>query len=75
MKGEYPIYIRITKERKSTFVALGYYIRMEAIRKRIINKGNDFFTIAEEYLANLEKLKKYNQLLAEKPRVTHLKIS
>jgi len=47
---------------------------MEAIRKRIINKGNDFFTIAEEYLANLEKLKKYNQLLAEKPRVTHLKI-
>lgn len=28
-KGEYPIYIRITKERKSTFVALGYYIKME----------------------------------------------
>ncbi|WP_336689647.1 MULTISPECIES: Arm DNA-binding domain-containing protein [unclassified Chryseobacterium] len=28
-KGEYPIYIRITKERKSTFVALGYYIKIE----------------------------------------------
>ena len=119
-KGEYPIYIRITKERKSTFVALGYYIKMDdwdekhkkvrkshpnavrlnnlitkriteaggkliemdasdknvsvkAIRKRIINKGNDFFAIAEEYLANLEKLKKYNQLSAEKPRVTHFR--
>ncbi|PVV51658.1 Arm DNA-binding domain-containing protein [Chryseobacterium sp. HMWF035] len=25
-QGQYPIYIRITKERKSSFVALGYYI-------------------------------------------------
>lgn len=25
-QGQYPIYIRITKDRKSSFIALGYYI-------------------------------------------------
>lgn len=48
-------------------------VSVKAIRKRIINKGNDFFAIAEEYLANLERLKKYNHLSAEKPRVTHFR--
>lgn len=119
-QGQYPIYIRITKDRKSSFIALGYYIDMEqwdeknkkvrkshpnasrlnnliakkiteaggtlieadasdknvslkAIRKKIINKGSDFFIVAKDYLTNLERLEKYNALNSEKPRITHFK--
>ncbi|WP_312751128.1 site-specific integrase [Epilithonimonas hominis] len=119
-QGQYPIYIRITKDRKSSFIALGYYIEIEqwdeknkkvrkshpnssrlnnliakkiteaggklieadasdknvslkAIRKKIINKGSDFFIVAEEYLKNLERLEKYNALYSERPKIAHFK--
>ncbi|MFC0343433.1 MULTISPECIES: site-specific integrase [Epilithonimonas] len=119
-QGQYPIYIRITKDRKSSFIALGYYIEIEqwdeknkkvrkshpnssrlnnliakriseaggklieadasdknvslkAIRKKIINKGSDFFVVAEEYLKNIERLEKYNALYSEKPKIAHFK--
>lgn len=115
-KGQYPIYLRITKDRKSTFINLEQYINksdwdekakrvrkshpnsvrlnnliskriseagakiidmdfgvhnqdVKSIRKKLINSDNDFFTVADNYLNNLERLEKYTQLNSDKPRV------
>lgn len=119
-QGQYPIYIRMTKDRKSSFIALGYYIDQEhwdeknrkvrkshpnsvrlnnliakkvaeaggklieadtsdkivslkAVRKKIINKGADFFILANDYLNNLERLEKFNALYSERPKIMHFK--
>ena len=121
-QGQYPIYLRVTKDRKSTFINLEQYINksdwdektkrvrkshpnsvrlnnliskkiaeagekiiemdvgmekqkqdVKAIRKKLINPDNDFFTVAEHYLNNLERLEKFNQLNADKPRVNCFK--
>lgn len=119
-QGQYPIYLRVTKDRKSTFVNLEQYINksdwdektkrvrkshpnsvrlnnliskkiteagskiiemdvgvqkqdVKAIRKKLINADNDFFAVADHYLNNLERLEKYNQLNADKPRVNCFK--
>ena len=115
-QGQYPIYLRITKDRKSTFINLEQYINksdwdekakrvkkshpnsvrlnnliskriseagakiidmdvgvhkqdVKSIRKKLINADNDFFTVADNYLNNLERLDKYTQLNSDKPRV------
>ncbi|MCQ4142561.1 MULTISPECIES: site-specific integrase [unclassified Chryseobacterium] len=119
-QGQYPIYLRITKDRKSTFINLEQYINksdwdektkrvkkshpnsvrlnnlinkkiseagakiidmdvgvhkqdVKSIRKKLINTDNDFFTVADNYLNNLERLEKYTQLNSDKPRVKSFK--
>jgi integrase len=119
-QGQYPIYIRITKDRKSSFIALGYYIdknqwdevnkkvrkshpnsvrlnnlitkkmteaggkliemdasdqnfSLKEVRKKIVNKGADFFSVAEEYLKNLKKAEKFSAFSSDRPRIAHFK--
>ena len=44
-------------------------IRATAKKKTL----NNFFTIADKYLAGLEKMNKFNRVSAERPRVNHLR--
>ncbi|MCW3159662.1 site-specific integrase [Chryseobacterium oryctis] len=119
-QGQYPIYLRITNNRKSTFINLEHYIDkkdwdektkrvkkshpnskrlnhlidkkiaeagaklidmdiggqtkdVKAIRKKLTNADSDFFSLAKDYLNNLEQHGKFNQLNADKPRINYFK--
>jgi len=117
--GSYPIAIRITKNRKSVYNFLGYYIKdadWDAINKNVkkshpnssrlnnlilkklseasetlLESSNtylspiqikskiknpelsSFFSVAADYLNDLEKMWKHNQLSGEKPRIKHFR--
>ncbi|MEE9377500.1 MAG: site-specific integrase [Candidatus Lokiarchaeia archaeon] len=120
-QGLFPIAIRITKNRKTSYIFTGQYIddkfwdkknkkikrshpnstrlnhliltklaqaneklidsevkndaqNVYGIKKKIIGKvKKDFFKIAQEYLDDLEKAQKFNQLNAEKSRIKKFK--
>lgn len=117
--GTYPLAVRITKHRKSSYLFLGYLLREDqwdeanhkvrkshpnsvrlnnllaqklaeasdkaietdiqqpdstakVVHRKLKAKGSTtFFPQAEIFLSNLEKAGKYNQHVAEKPRVKH----
>ncbi len=120
--GTYPLALRITKDRKSSFIHLGKHLKESdwdkvklRVKKSHINSarlnnylmkklaeandklleldthdehislqqvkhgidtrtsGSSFFSVAERYLANFRKAKKYNRLSTEQPRVKRFK--